>query len=226
MSKQILRNNNAATALFSSNSFFFPWHVVLAPRSPNLQDWGAENKTCKKTNKPNLQFYSQSISQAYWFPALAFSFAQFLLPSFSRPLFLCYQQSLIFFFHDWKPFLVSFYTEEWAHSHKHANNWNTVWRGYWGDEKSFPEGEGGMFLKPQIMEWKLLREYRAGANMFFVVFGIFTSRPSGLQEHSVCRKLQVSVERLVTYPRPCYCRCHQMWPYAQKQNIILSFYSL
>lgn len=95
---------------------------------------------------------------------------------------------LFYFFHDWEPFLVSLYTAERAHAHEHADNWNTAWRRYWGDERSFSEGGGGMFQGPGVMEWKELHQYSARVKCFCWNLNLSPTmqRPSPL--FLVCRK--------------------------------------
>lgn len=118
------------------------WVLVL--RSSNLESEVPRIKPANKLTKPIFSFTLKASQTLIDSQHLLFHLHRFCcLPSLTR----CSSVTNIvfFFFHHWEPFLVSFYTAERAHPHKHANNWNTVWWGYWGDEKSFSVGEEECF---------------------------------------------------------------------------------
>lgn len=101
--------------------------LLVLCSSPPL--WGAQNKTSKQTN--TIFSFPLKVSQTLIDSLLElFHLLSFFVAFLLSPAVPLYQQIFFlsfFFFHDWKLFLVSFYTVEWAHSHKHANNWNAVW---------------------------------------------------------------------------------------------------
>lgn len=137
MLKATLRKDKSAASFhsflhFDSDMSFSP---VL------FQPWesGAENETSKQTNKPNIQFYPERISNTYWFFALAFPFAPFL-PAFSScPLFLCYQQ--LYFFMIGSLFLFLF-TQQNKHTLISMQTSETqLGRGIWGMKRVFQRVE-------------------------------------------------------------------------------------
>lgn len=117
---------------------------VLVLCSSTLESEVPRIKPANKLTNPMFSFTLKASQTLIYSQNLLFHLHSFcLLPSLARCSSVT--SRVFFFFHHWEPFLVSFYTAERAHPHKHANNWNTVWWGYWGDEKSFSEGEEECF---------------------------------------------------------------------------------